>query len=772
MKQSITNLFLGIALFCPLLSPAANFWHLSDADAAPKNLQIMHPRSYQVYTLDEATLRLQMFSLSTNTSEGIVVTLPLPDGSTRDFKIWQSSMMPDQLAGQFPDIKTFTGEAVTNSTVTAKLDFTVYGFHAMIFDGSNTSFIDPFDNYHDGYYMVHYKKDETRAFADRTKCLVHTFDEHGPAGESMDIQQKGLQKLALKTINGSQLRTYRLALACDVDYAQAATGLASPTVAQVLSKMTTSMNRINGVYEREFSITMNFVTNENALIFVSATGDPYHVDNNNASNLLTDNQTECDAVIGDANYDIGHVFTTGSGGLSLVGVICSSGNKAESTTGQPTPVGDGFDIDYVAHEMGHEYGGDHPFANGTDGSCGGGNNTPQISYEPGSGSTIMAYAGICAPDDLQMHSDPYFHAISLEMIQQYITTPGSMGGDVCAVKTATGNKLVKYSAFAATYSIPFLTPFELMAPALTDSVADSTTLYCWEEWDNANAIGSSGEEFIATHAIGPLFRSFNPTTSALRVFPKISMVLAGTLSNAGTEGAEGEKVPDVARTMNFICTFRDIYHNMGSITIPDDQITLNAINTGTGFVVTSQNSAVTYSGGSSQSVTWNAVGSAAAPINAANVDIYMSADGGYTWPYHVGTFPNSGSATITVPNPAVTSTTCRIKVKGHGNVFFNVNGSNFTVSYNSSLPVTSGVKPVTSLDNEVKVYPVPAGNLLQLSATTDLEAKIYNTLGQQVWEGAISGKKEIDVSLWSRGIYYMLLHDSNSQKTVKRIILQ
>jgi len=772
MKLHVKIFCFGLALLCPVFSQATNLWQRADAEATPKNLQIMHPLSYQVYTVDEATLKLQLFSLSTNPSEGIIITLPLPDGSTRDFNVWQTPMMPDQLAAKYPDIRTFTGESVTNHSVTVKLDFTMYGFHAMIFNGDNTSFIDPFDNYHDGFYMVHYKRDETRAFSDRTKCLVHTVSSNAPAGgEPVTVLNKESYKTAPKTVNGSQLRTYRLALACDAYYAQAATGLPSPTIAQTLSKMTTSMNRINGVYEREFSINMVFVTHEDTLIFTNPATDPYYADNSNAGNLLTDNQTQCDLLIGDANYDIGHVFTTGSGGLSDVGVICATGAKASSTTGQPTPTGDGFDIDYVAHEMGHEYGGDHPFANGQDGSCAG-NNTKEISYEPGSGSTIMAYAGICSPDDLQYHSDPYFHAISLEMIQQYITTPGINGGDICAVKITTGNKLVGYNAFAATYSIPYLTPFELNAPVLTDSVADSATLYCWEEWDNALAIGDGGEEFVATHAIGPLFRSFDPTPTSLRVFPKMSMVLAGTLSNAGTEGAEGEKVPDVARTLNFICTFRDIYHNMGSITIPDDKITLNAINTGAGFAVTSQGSAVTFSGGSSQTVTWNVVTSNVAPINATSVDIYMSVDGGITWPYHVGTFPNSGSAAITVPNPAASSSTCRFKVKGNGNVFFNINGSNFTVNYNSSLPVTSGVKQVTAIENEVKVYPVPAGNLLQVSATTQMEAKIFNTLGQQVWEGAISGQKAIEVSLWARGIYYILLQDAQGQKTVKRIVLE
>ena len=775
MNKTLKSALLSAALLGPFCGSAQNFWREANMEQLPQQLQLQHPSKFQVYTLngDEAALNTMMASLSDNPEEGMIITLPLPDGSMRDFKVWQTPMMPAELAARFPGIRTFTGEAVGNKGITAKLDFTVYGFHAMIYSGDNTSFIDPYDNFHDGYYMVHYKKDETRAVSERAHCEVMrsrstATTENGPAGVSMDIVQKGLPKLAYKTVNGSQLRTYRLALACDHQYAQAATGLPSPTTAQVLSKMTTSMNRINGVYEREFSIHMNFVTNEDLIIFTGVAGDPYSADNNNGGGLMTDNQTECDAVIGNANYDIGHVFSTGSGGISLQGCVCQTGFKAQSTTGGPVVVGDGFDIDYVAHEMGHEFGADHPFANGTDGSCGGGNMNPSIAYEPGSGSTIMAYAGICPPDDIQAHSDPYFHAVNLEQIQQY-TTAGD--GDICPVKTATGNKLVAYSGFTASYSIPYLTPFELNAPALTDSVSDSATLYCWEEWDLAPP---SGEEFVATHATGPLFRSFNPTTASLRIFPKISMVLAGTLSNAGTENNQGEKVPDVARTLNFICTFRDIYHNYGSITIPDDKITLNAVNTGAGFAVTSQGSTgISYTGHSSQSVTWNVVTSNTAPINATNVDIYMSVDGGYTWLYHLGTFPNTGSATVTIPNPATNSSNCRIKVKGTGNVFFNINSNNFTVTYNSSFPISTGVQPVAAnAAGEVKVFPVPATNMLHMSSVSAVTARVFNTLGQSVWQGAVNGQTDIPVGIWARGIYYVQLVDDQQHAVVKRIVLE
>ena len=625
---------------------------------APENLQLMHPGHFLVYTLDEAILKFQLWNLSSDPKDGIIITLPMPDGSYRDFKVWQSSLMPDELAAKYPGIKSFTGEAVGNHTVTVKLDYTLFGFDAMIYDGANTSFIDPYDNYNDGLYMVHYKRDETRAFSNRMKCLVKNDAGIIPIDESMSVINPRNTKAGAKTVGGWTLRTYRLALSADHFYCQAATGLPSPTIAQALSKMTISMNRVNGVYNREFSVQMNFCTKEDTLIWPTSTGsingtDPFNAIDANAGSCLTANQTQCTNRIGSANYDVGHVFTTGAGGLSLLGVVCNNSLKAQSVTGSSTPVGDGFDIDYVAHEMGHEFGADHTFNNGTDGSCGGGNAVSYDAYEPGSGSTIMAYAGICYPDDLQLDSDPYFHAKSL--IEIITLLNGSE--NTCASTSSTGNKLVSLSAFSATYTIPYKTPFELTGPTAVDSVADTANTYCWEEWN----LGDFGNELVSTFFKGPIFRSYNPAYTPTRVFPKVSMVLAGTLSNAGVEGNEGEKVPDTARYLTFKMTVRDILAGKGCITFPDDTIHLNAVSTGSanayaGFKVTSQGTVgISYIGGSTQTVTWNVVGTNAAPVNAANVDIYESADGGNTWPVHVGTYPNTGTASITVPNPVTTS---------------------------------------------------------------------------------------------------------------------
>ncbi len=777
MKKLFTWSAFLIVLLVTGGSFASGLWQSVPLTSAPSTkVQVFHPEHYLVYTFNEEWLKIQMFSLSTDAADGMVIELPMPDGSMKSFKVWQDPMMHAEMAAKYPEIKTFTAYQIGNQHVTAKLDFTVYGFHAMIFDGENTSFIDPYDNYHDGYYMVHYKRDEVRTAENKMKCEVKNGDENGPAGESMKTQYTDLPKLSARTGNGWTRKNYDLALCADHFYCQAATALTSPTIAQCLSKMTTSMNRINGVYEREFSVHMNFVTKEDTLIWPTNTGsvngnDPFNTIDANPNACLTQCQTSCDGRIGSANYDLGHVFTTGGGGLSALGVVCSNGSKANSVTGSPTPVGDGYDIDYVAHEMGHEFGANHTFANGNDGSCGGGNVSNTHSYEPGSGTTIMAYAGICSPDDLAMHSEAYFHASSLLEIQAKLV--GSE--NACATAVATGNKLVSLATFSNTYSIPYKTPFELIAPTAVDSVADTSTMYCWEQWNLGAGSASTSSRFVNTFVKGPIFRSWFPVTTETRVFPKMSKVLLGTLSDAGTEGAQGEKAPDTARFLTFKLTVRDILLGNGCFLFPDDTIHLNAVQTTTkaGFKVTSQGTTgISYNGATAQTITWDVVGTNAAPVSATNVVIYMSTDGGTTWAYNLGTFPNSGTASVTLPNPGTTSSTCRFKVKGSGNVFFNVNLKNFTVTHNTTAP--SAVANVTTLADETKVYPVPASDVLHISTGNfQALAVIYNTVGQAVWQGTINGQSEVSVATWAKGVYHIqLMNRENGERTVKSFVVE
>jgi hypothetical protein len=760
MKNRCTALFLFLAILGSLSASAGNMWRQIDNSKAPKSFQWQHPTSFLVYTLDEPTLKLILWNLSEDPKEGAIIELPAPNGTMRQFKVWQTPMMPDVLAAKYPDTKTFTAEAIDDRMVTAKLDFTLYGFSAMIYDGENTCFIDPYDNFHDGFYMVHYKRDETRAFNQTMHCEVGG-NEEPVATDQMVTLPAGTPQNAQKTYNGHYKRTYRLALSCSHQYAQAATGLSSPTIAQVFAKMTTSMNRVNGVYNREFSVQMNFTANEDTLIWPTTTGsingsDPFSAANSSGSTCLGINQTQCTNRIGSANYDCGHVFTTGGGGISGLGIVCTNSQKARSVTGLPSPVGDGFDIDYVAHEMGHEFGSNHTFNNDQDGSCSG-NASTNSAYEPGSGTTILAYAGICAPDNIQAHSDAYFHASSLVQIQSKLA--GSE--DACAVKTLTGNKLVSHAPFTHSYSIPYKTPFELIAPTAVDSVADTLISYCWDQWNR----GDFGKKLQETFFKGPIFRSYSPKSyDSVRVFPKNSMILSGNLTSVTVSGNMGEKAPDTTRFLTFKLTYRNILDGFGCFLFPDDTIHLNAVSTGAangyaGFKVTSQNAfSISYDGGSTQTITWDVVGTNAAPFNATNVIIYMSTDGGNTWPYTVGTFPNNGSANITVPNPPVTSSVVRFKVKGEGNVFFNVNLKNIKVTHNSDIP--SGIAtPVALNAGNIKIYPVPAHEVLNISTGTamPLTTAVYNAVGQIVWAGTVTGTEVIPVGSWAKGVYHVRL---------------
>ncbi len=221
MKRIFLKLAICTGLIAPFTTLASGVWKEVGLGHAPKELQLVHPDKFKVYSLDEATLKIQFWNLPANPDYAETITLSMPDGSTRDFKVWETPMMPAELANKYPDIRTFTATAIDDPTVTAKLDFTTYGFHAMVFDGDNTAFIDPWDNFHDGYYMSYYKNDVSAPESARMHCLVDSKNDLDGVGEQVNLTHSGLPKLAHKSINGYQLRTYRLALSCSNQYASA-----------------------------------------------------------------------------------------------------------------------------------------------------------------------------------------------------------------------------------------------------------------------------------------------------------------------------------------------------------------------------------------------------------------------------------------------------------------------------------------------------------------------------------------------------------------------
>jgi reprolysin-like metallo-peptidase family M12B/HYR domain-containing protein len=591
------------------------------------------------------------FSEAANRSK-LMLTLPMPDRTFARFWIEESPIMEASLAARFPEIKTYQGQGIDDPTATTRFDWTPKGFHAIVLSASGTVYVDP--NGSDTDY-ISFNKSDFRRSGEKFHCHVEEPD--------FVMERQTNEILPQVVTNAGTLHTYRVAVAATGEY----TAFQGGTVAQALAAINTTMNRVNGIYQRELSIRMVLIANETNIIYTNAMTDPYT--NGDPNTMIGENQSNVDTVIGSANYDIGHVFGTDSGGLASAGVC--AGNKARGVTGSGAPVGDAFDVDYVAHEMGHQFGASHTFNGSTD-SCGGGNRVSSAAFEPGSGSTIMAYAGICGAEDLQPHSDDYFHVKSLEQIVAFIA------GHTCDVETATGNVAPIVNA-GADFTIPMGTPFMLTGSGV-DLNADTLT-FDWEEYDLGTQSPPSTDD-----GSRPIFRSFNPTASFSRIFPKLSDILNNT-------STFGESLPATTRNMTFQLTVRD--NRAGGGGVSSDTMQVNVTNSSGPFAVTQPNGPVVWTTGSTQTVTWNVANSTAAPVSCTNVKISLSTDGGNTFPFVLAaSTPNDGSQTITVPN--FPSTTARVKVEAVGNIFFDISNPNFIV--NAPPVITCPANVVTSTD--------------------------------------------------------------------------
>ncbi|QIX62449.1 T9SS type A sorting domain-containing protein [Hymenobacter sp. BT18] len=615
------------------------------ADAAPLTAPLPAAKRlgpYRTVAVQLATMRQVLATAPSpdgpaRRSAATVVSLPLPNGRAGRFKLTTVPVLPAGLAARYPQITTYSGQGLDDPTATVRLDLTPAGLHAQILSAEGTVYIDP-------------------ATAGASTHVV--YDRSAATGAAPVCYATGRASTAARAQThspGEQLRTYRLALACTGEYTQIKGG----TRAKALAALTTSINRVSGIYEKELAIRFQLVEKEDSLIYLNPATDPYS--NEIDGNALSTNQRIIDTRIGSANYDIGHLFCTADGGLAQLGVVCLNGYKAQGGTGLPDPSGDGFDVDFVAHEIGHQFGANHTF-NGSTSNCAGGNREASTAYEPGSGSTIMAYAGICAPQNLQANSDPYFHGISLDEISDFVTT-GT--GSACPVMTATGNRTPTASA-GSRYVLPIGTPFALTGSG-TDADGDPLT-YCWEEFD----LGATGPP-TAPKGNAPLFRSFAPTTSATRTFPRLTDLLNNTTRL-------GELLPAYARRLVFRLTTRD---NRGGFAA--DTVLLPVVSTAGPFRITEPTTAQVWLAGAPQRIAWDVAGTNLAPISTDRVTIMLSTDGGQTFPFSLAVnTPNDGAELVTIPQGIGASTQVRIKIAAVGNVYFAISPRNITLEQPAS----------------------------------------------------------------------------------------
>ena len=627
-------------------SQTASIWSVtskpSTSEVLGNKTSITHPKLFQ---LDLKALQLALRNAPTKLAVGEksekIITLPTAEGRFENFKVSEKSNFAPALAARYPEIRSYVGESLENPSNVVYFSVSPLGLSSMEIKGDQSAvFIEPYTK-NASMYVVYKKSDKKD---DLSKFECSTINDAKTQIES-DLT-------ARPNADDGLLRTFRLALSVTGEY----TAYFGGTKAQALAAMNNTMTRVNGVFEKDFSARMVLIANNDDLIYTNASTDPYSPSsqmslwNNQLQSTLT-------SVIGEANYDVGHLFgaSGGGGNAGCIGCVCVDGSKGKGITSPNNniPAGDTFDIDYVAHELGHQFGGNHTFTHSNEGTG--------VQMEPGSGSTIMAYAGITSVD-VQSNSDALFHAVSIQQITNNIKNK------LCAVTSPTYNSIPSANA-GADFTIPKSTPFMLTGSS-TDADGDVLT-HIWEQMNNQSTAAAPS----ATKTTGVNFRSWTAETSPTRYFPIMQSVLAGATTTAGKEIIV-EALSSVARTLNFRYTVRDNRPGGSGNNSDDAVITVNA--TAGPFTVTSQSAATSYAGGSSQAVTWNVAGTTANGVNTANVDILWSTDSGNTWSTLLSATPNDGAQNIIIPN--TDTSTGRIMVKGNNHVFFNVNKANISVT--------------------------------------------------------------------------------------------
>lgn len=630
------------------------------------------PRNYELLQLDLNSLKASLVNApmrDSKTKSNLIIELPNAEGQIEHYRVVETPCMEAPLAAKYPIIKAYAAQGIEDPTAVARFSVTQFGLNSMTLSAEkSTVFIDPYTE--EGNNYIVYSKSSLVRSGNDFSCLT----AQGIHLPSLDDVHDRHSNSTLST-DDKKLRTYRLAQSCDAEYGNifAGTGTDAQKRANIMAQMVLTITRVNGVYEKDLAITMIFIANNDQLIyFGDVNADPWSGEYNTQTGVTID------ATVGFDSYDIGHNFNTdGGGNAGCIGCVCSTdadpagGNhKGTGMTGSGDPTGDAFDIDYVAHEMGHQFGGFHVQSSS---GCRSGSGLTEV--EIGSGSSIMGYAGIC-PVNVQAHSDDYFGYVNIRDISDNVKFGVSSS---CAQITDFTNNPPVVNA-GSDYIIPKSTAFILTATG-SDPDGDAIT-YNWEENDPENP--NSAAAPTPTRAAGPMFRTLPSSGSPTRYMPALTTVLGGLTASTF------EVCSSVARDLNFSVTVRDNKAGGGQTAADLMKVTVNG--TAGPFVITVPNTAVSWAAGSTQTVTWNVAGTTANGVNTAYVDIYLSTNGGTSFPTLVASkVPNDGYETISVPNNVGAQN--RIMVKGYGNIFYDVSNTNFTITAAAAtfLPSFNGV---------------------------------------------------------------------------------
>lgn len=657
MKTKLHYVFTFVLIFVgfSVFGQANYFTKVSNTNSVDKlELNEQHaPKKFDTYSLDKTALQnvLTNAPLRGEPYSNLILDFPGLDGEMQKYQIFEASVMHPDLQARYPEIRSYVGYGLNDSAY-FRFSISPYnGLNGIVLNSKNAIILES-DRQNSDLVRVYQKSDQgkTIGFECSTLDLRNTSNNNG-------VQANGLRSA------DATLHTFDLAMSVTNEYSS----YHGTTLPEVNAAINTTVTNVNGIFENDFNVTLAIIPGNDVLVYYDGVTDPYDsVDDSNYNQELADN---LDLLLNDNDYDVGHLMggIGGNGNAGCIGCVCVNGevltfnHKGSGYTTNTVPIGPAFDVDYVAHEIGHQFGGNHTF---THASEGGG----IAQMEPGSGSTIMGYAGITGATDVQSNSDPYFHAISIQQITDHVASR------TCDDETTLVNNVPVANA-GGDITLPVGTPFKLTGSATDGDVGDMLT-YCWEQFDEDNGTGGGFPDETSTNSNRPLFRSYNPSTSPTRTFPRLEDLLAN-----GVNGNTWEKVPTVTRSADFRLTVRDNKPN-GAANDFDDMV-VNWDNIYGPFAVTSQSSTgITWVSGTLETITWDVLNTDA--LNgAANVNIWLSIDGGLTYPISLASnTPNDGTEIITVPsNPAPY---CRIMIEPTGNQFFAVNTEDFALDYTIS----------------------------------------------------------------------------------------
>ncbi|MBG6110847.1 subtilisin-like proprotein convertase family protein [Flavobacterium sp. CG_9.10] len=607
-----------------------------------------------LFSLDEVAMKQSLLPLQDKIAKGNRITILIPNkkGVLEQFLVWESSNFAPELQAKYPDIRAYAGVGITDKKASINFSFSPNGIQTMVLRADEGSeFIEPYPE-NKSMYVLFYSKNRNRGDLPFS-CTT----------EDKALSKELLNKASEISANNRVFKTLRLALSCTGEYATYFGG----TVSGALAGMNKTMTRVNAILNKDLAVKLEIISNNASIMYTNAITDPYSDSTAGVGGAWNQElQDNLSNVIGNGGYDIGHLFGAAGGGgnAGCIGCVCVNPSldvplgkgSAFTSPSDSKPEGDTFDIDFVAHEMGHQLGANHTFSYSIEDTG--------VSVEPGSGSTIMGYAGITTDYDVQPNSDDYFAYASINQIQTNLLTK------TCPVSTITTNSPPVIDA-GLDWTIPYGTPFILKGTG-SDINGDVLT-YCWEENDSATTQSGANSTAIPTKPNGPLFRSILPSSSKIRYMPAYSSVLSNKLTTIW------ESVATVARTLHFTLTGRDNAAEGNAQTNTDEMI-VNVSGTVGPFAVTSQNTDnLSWFQGTSQTVTWSVNGSAAL-TGSSTVNIKLSTDGGLTFPTTLaGATPNDGSQTITVPN--FIAKNCRILIEPTGNIFYALNSKAFAIGY-------------------------------------------------------------------------------------------